>query len=58
MEVIKQYVPKDDILEREPMKGHTTFRIGGEAACFVRISSEDQLRDLLYSWKWKQSACE
>ncbi len=48
MEVIKQYVPKDDILEREPMKGHTTFRIGGEAACFVRISSEDQLRDLLH----------
>lgn len=48
MEVIKQYVPEDDILEREPMRGHTTFRIGGEAACFVRISGEDQLKNLLH----------
>ena len=40
-------MPKEDILKNEPMDKHTTFRIGGEAACFVRISSEQQLVNLI-----------
>lgn len=36
-------VPEDNILVNEPMKKHTTFRIGGEAACFVRIENARQL---------------
>lgn len=46
-ELIETYVPKEDILKAEPMCKHTTFRIGGEASCFVRISSEQQLVRLI-----------
>lgn len=43
LEFMKAHVPQEDILFGEQMKDHTTFRIGGEAACFVRISSIEQL---------------
>lgn len=46
-EFIEASVPKEDILRNEPMYKHTTFRIGGEAACFIRISSEEQLVKLI-----------
>ena len=36
-------VPEENILVNEPMKKHTTFRIGGEAACYVKIENADQL---------------
>ena len=36
-------VPEENILVNEPMKKHTTFRIGGEAACYVKIQNADQL---------------
>ena len=41
------YVPEEDILSKEPMWKHTTFRVGGEADCFVRISSPSQLAGLI-----------
>ena len=44
-------VPKENILVNEPMKKHTTFRIGGEASCFVRIENAKQLADV---WKYLQ----
>ncbi len=47
MEFIKAHVPQEDILLNEPMYKHTTFRIGGEAACFIRISSAEQLAALI-----------
>lgn len=47
MEFLKAHVPEEDILENEPMSRHTTFRIGGEAACFIRISKEEQLAALI-----------
>lgn len=46
-EFLEGYVPKEDILKNESMDKHTTFRIGGEASCFVRISSEQQLINLI-----------
>lgn len=46
-EYIRANVPEEDVLTEEPMSRHTTFRIGGEAACFIRISSEEQLRKLI-----------
>ena len=46
-EYIRANVPEEDILTEEPMSRHTTFRIGGEAACFIRISNEEQLRKLI-----------
>ncbi len=50
-EYIRANVPEEDILTEEPMSRHTTFRIGGEAACFIRISSEEQLRKLIPYFK-------
>ncbi len=43
LEYIKETVPEEDIFLNEPMKMHTTFRAGGEAAMLLRISSIDQL---------------
>lgn len=50
-EFIETYVPKEDILLNEPMYKHTTFRVGGEAQCFVRISNPDQLARLISYFK-------
>ena len=50
-EYIRAYVPEEDILKEEPMSRHTTFRIGGEAACFIRISKEEQLQKLIPCFK-------
>ena len=47
MEFIRGHVPAEDILQNEPMYKHTTFRIGGEAACFVKVSSAEQLAALI-----------
>lgn len=47
LEFIKAYVPEEDILFGEQMRDHTTFRIGGEAACFLKISRTEQLIKLL-----------
>lgn len=46
-EYIRAYVPEEDILLSEPMCRHTTFRVGGEAQCLVRISSPQQLAVLI-----------
>lgn len=53
LDFIRKYIPKEDILLREPMSGHTTFRVGGEAQCLVRISAADQLGALLPCFKEK-----
>lgn len=50
-EFIEAYVPKEDILLNEPMYKHTTFRVGGEAQCFVRISNTEQLMKLVPYFK-------
>lgn len=46
-EFIEAYVPREDILQNEPMSRHTTFRIGGEASYFIRISRMEQLLKLV-----------
>lgn len=51
LEFIRAHVPEEDIMENEPMSKHTTFRIGGEAACFVKISSIEQLQKLVPYFK-------
>ena len=43
IETIAGYVPQENIRRREPMSRHTTFRIGGEADCFVEIENTQQL---------------
>ena len=44
VEALERYVPRDNIHLQEPMAGHTTFRIGGPADCFLQLEDEEQLR--------------
>lgn len=40
-------VPEANILENEPMSRHTTFQVGGEASCFVRVENKTQLASII-----------
>lgn len=44
---ISQYIPEDRIMQNEPMKNHTTFRVGGPAALYLELKSEQEFRDVL-----------
>ncbi len=46
-EYIQQIVPQEDILQDEPLNRHTTFRVGGEAEVFIKISNKEQLVRLI-----------
>ena len=48
-DVLKTFIPKEDIYLNEPMSKHTTFKIGGNADIFVKLKSVDRnsLRCLL-----------
>lgn len=46
LQTLESYVPRENIRLGEPMSRHTTFRIGGEADCFVEIENLDQLTHL------------
>lgn len=43
---LQKFVPAENILLQEPMAGHTTFRIGGPADCFVQLENEEQLKGI------------
>lgn len=40
-------ISKDKIFYQEPMKKHTTFKIGGPAECFVKIDRIEELKEIL-----------
>ena len=40
-------VQKDKILKNEPMKKHTSFKVGGNADYFVIIENEKELKEIL-----------
>ena len=44
---IRQIVPDNCIMQQEPMKKHTTFKAGGNAALFITVPDEDTLKTLL-----------
>jgi len=44
---LKELLPEAELLCNEPMSKHTTFRIGGDADVFIRITGEEQLRTLV-----------
>lgn len=46
LEHLKQVIPEENIRLNEPMKNHTTFRIGGNADFFVSVNRE-QLPQIL-----------
>ena len=42
-DVLKTFIPKEDIYLNEPMSKHTTFKIGGNADIFVKLKSVEQI---------------
>ncbi|MCH5276094.1 MAG: UDP-N-acetylmuramate dehydrogenase [Lachnospiraceae bacterium] len=46
-EAIQGFVPTKNIFYKEPLSKHTTFRVGGEADCFIKVETERQLSALL-----------
>lgn len=44
---LKSLLGEDNVLVSEPMKKHTTFRIGGDADVLVRITGKEQLSKVL-----------
>lgn len=40
-------IDKEKILYDEPMKKYTTFKVGGPAECLIKISSEEDLKEIL-----------
>ncbi|MBR0399776.1 MAG: UDP-N-acetylmuramate dehydrogenase [Mogibacterium sp.] len=44
---IADSIPEDRCLKDEPMSKHTSFRIGGPAALFVQVFTEDELAAVL-----------
>ena len=47
IQALKRFVPEENMRLQEPMAGHTTFRIGGPADCFVQIENKEQLTQVL-----------
>ena len=44
---LQDIVGSDNIVSDEPMRKHTTFRIGGNADIFVRLESKEQIAEIL-----------
>ena len=44
---LQDIVGSDNIVSDEPMRKHTTFRIGGNADIFVRPESKEQIAEIL-----------
>lgn len=40
-------ISKDKIFYHEPMKKHTTFKIGGPAECLIKIDTTEDLKEIL-----------
>ena len=38
---------KEQVQYQEPMKKHTTFKIGGPAECFIQIEKQEELKQIL-----------
>lgn len=40
-------ISKEKITYKEPMRKHTTFKIGGPAQCFIKIDNQKDLKEIL-----------
>ena len=47
LQSVRAILPEEQIFEREAMKNHITFRVGGEADLFLEIQTKQQLQQLL-----------
>ena len=44
---LEKIIPKENIKQKEMMKNHTSFKIGGPAEIFVKITKLEELKNLL-----------
>lgn len=47
IENLGRFVPKENIVLNELMSRHTTFRVGGEAACLLKVSDSKELSGII-----------
>ena len=47
IENLGRIIPKENIILNEPMSRHTTFRVGGEAACLIKVPDSEKLAKLI-----------
>ena len=48
---LQTYIKEGDILFKEPMSGHTSFRVGGPADYFVQPASREEIRGAIMAAK-------
>ena len=46
-EKLKNIIPEEKIKQNEPMKNHTSFKIGGLADFFIQIGNVEELKNVL-----------
>ncbi len=46
-EYIKKIIPEERIYLNEPMKNHTSFKIGGPAECLIKIQNVEEVKEIL-----------
>ena len=47
IENLGRMIPKENIILNESMSRHTTFRVGGEAACLIKVPNNEKLARLI-----------
>lgn len=47
LENLKNIIPEEKIKKNEPMKDHTSFKIGGPAEFFIKVNSIEELKNIL-----------
>lgn len=53
-EILSKIVGKEQFFENEPMKDHTTFRVGGNARYYVKPTTVESLRQVLAACRERQ----
>ena len=46
LENIKKIIKEENIKQNEPMKNHTSFKIGGPADFFIKITSKEEANNI------------
>ena len=46
VQTLTKVLKTSTVLENEPMRNHTTFRIGGNADIYIKLSNEEEIKDL------------
>lgn len=54
---LRELLGDNNVIENEPMAVHTSFRTGGPADLFLRVSSLEQLQQVLRRTKEEQEPC-